>query len=845
MAQLRLRPIAAVVAVALLPALTAGSAATAGDTDREEMAVAAPVTMAAGADLATAAEADPFIPDEPLTPAAPAGTTTDQNPTPTTPETKSEAVSGAEIGWRRAAMRVDPVTVPLVVATDATDLGPLELQRATSGVGDAAPTLVAGTASTEPFVLIGFSWEGPAGVSARFRVHNAAGWSDWRPLVRGDGHGPDDDPDAPEPGEDPAGEDRPTALAGFVPPTGRATTDPVWVGLADGWQIGIDGTASGLVANLVRPEAGPTPDAVTPGEPAVADGTDSIDAAGFGPQRTSPLANVTVSGTEAAPDGSSVATLRPARAAERPEIGTRSSWGARPPADDTWTAQSLRLTVVHHTGSGDGSSYAAADVPAMLRAIQAYHMDANGWTDIGYNFAVDRFGRIWEARDGGIDALTVGAQAEGMNTGAAGVVILGDFSSAAPSGPALDAVARLLAWKLFRHGADPERTGTMLPRTNDLFSAGVPVSLPRVVGHRDVNSTACPGNVELFLPQIRSAVTARYNALLAATTTLADDTVSLAGRGRPAIADVDKDGRDDVFWYRPGPEPDELWRSTATGGFLRSSYTVADDGVVNTRMTQLDWDGDGTGDLLFSTPGRSSVTLLLGSRDGTLTTRTMTASGDAVPVAGDFDGDGDDEVLFYRPGVVTLPLAESTSTGSAAMTNLSLTGGPYRPVAGDFDGDLRDDVLWYGPGGTADVVWTSRGGRAFDSRSVTIGGDYQPVVADLDGDQRADVVWTKPGGGMVPLWYGGAAFNPVSIDVGPTVSLRFADVDGGGTADMITVDADGVATVSLRRAAGESVLRQAPVATGAVPLPADLDGDGRRELWWWVDGETAALWRPS
>jgi hypothetical protein len=37
----------------------------------------------------------------------------------------------------------------------------------------------------------------------------------------------------------------------------------------------------------------------------------------------------------------------------------------------------------------------------MLRAIFAFHRDVRGWNDIGYNFVIDAFGRIFEARAGG------------------------------------------------------------------------------------------------------------------------------------------------------------------------------------------------------------------------------------------------------------------------------------------------------------------------------------------------------------------------------------------------------------------------------------------------------------
>jgi len=37
----------------------------------------------------------------------------------------------------------------------------------------------------------------------------------------------------------------------------------------------------------------------------------------------------------------------------------------------------------------------------MLRAIYVFHRYVNGWNDIGYNFVIDLYGRIFEARAAG------------------------------------------------------------------------------------------------------------------------------------------------------------------------------------------------------------------------------------------------------------------------------------------------------------------------------------------------------------------------------------------------------------------------------------------------------------
>ena len=154
-------------------------------------------------------------------------------------------------------------------------------------------------------------------------------------------------------------------------------------------------------------------------------------------------------------------------------------------------ASTLRLALVHHTAGANG--YTAAQAPAIVRAIQLYHVKGNGWNDIGYNFLVDRFGTVYEGRYGGIEKNVVGAHAEGFNTGSVGVAVLGEYSSLAVSAQARTSLAQLLAWRLDLAHVDPASTQSFISGGNARFPTGLPVFLRTVSGHRDTGFTDCPG----------------------------------------------------------------------------------------------------------------------------------------------------------------------------------------------------------------------------------------------------------------------------------------------------------------------------------------------------------------
>ena len=192
-----------------------------------------------------------------------------------------------------------------------------------------------------------------------------------------------------------------------------------------------------------------------------------------------------------------------------PPIIPRSSWGANeairraPPQ----YADAVHFAVVHHTaGSND---YTEAQSAAIVRGIEIYHVEGNGWNDIGYNLLVDKYGQVFEGRYGGVDRPVIGAHAEGFNTGSVGVAVIGDYSSTKLPAAAKAALEQVLAWRLDLVHVDPLSTLTWLSQGNPRFPKGVPVFLRAISGHRDTGFTDCPGNsLYAQLPQIAKEVAA-------------------------------------------------------------------------------------------------------------------------------------------------------------------------------------------------------------------------------------------------------------------------------------------------------------------------------------------------
>ncbi len=117
-----------------------------------------------------------------------------------------------------------------------------------------------------------------------------------------------------------------------------------------------------------------------------------------------------------------------------------------------------------------------------FRSIYRYHTVSRGWGDIGYHYVVDPCtGTVYEGRAGG-DGVK-GAHVGAYNTGSIGLMLMGNYSEEIPSEIAIDALGELAAFVSEKYNIDP--TGESMFRGEEREN---------LLGHRDVNTTNCPGN---------------------------------------------------------------------------------------------------------------------------------------------------------------------------------------------------------------------------------------------------------------------------------------------------------------------------------------------------------------
>lgn len=156
-------------------------------------------------------------------------------------------------------------------------------------------------------------------------------------------------------------------------------------------------------------------------------------------------------------------TVTDPKTGRRHEFVPRAEWGARQPSYVNALSAFLRFFV--HWAVVKASTDLEAN-KAAVRAIQRFHMDVRGWSDIAYSWLVDHAGRIYEGR--GFNRA--GGHTRGYNSTSEAVCYIGGPGDK-PSKAALDAMAAIKNIEAAAHHNPSVQTGP----------------------HNSVDTTACPG----------------------------------------------------------------------------------------------------------------------------------------------------------------------------------------------------------------------------------------------------------------------------------------------------------------------------------------------------------------
>jgi SpoIID/LytB domain protein len=343
-------------------------------------------------------------------------------------------------------------------------------EKARIGPRAAEPDLQAAAAipatPTDTFGLVGITAAEPFDPATRvvMRIRQDGEWLPWM-VVPVSGHLPD-----------------PNTEEGR---SARYATEPVITGSADGVQVRID-----------------TPTGETPADTELT----LID----NPER---------------PEDASLQGVAPMSSAQaavnKPTIITRAQWGADESLrrGRTTYSDTIKVAFVHHVVSTN--NYTAAQAAQQMRNVYSWFTEGIKVNDFGYNFMVDRFGRLYEGRAGGVDKAVIGSHTSGFNAETFAVSFLGNADTLNPDQPSkekiLDSISDLIAWKFELFNVNPLGTAVLTSAgpgpgqgTTSMYWAGEKVTRKTIIGHGDIGATGCPGVfLRPTMEHLRLAVSAR------------------------------------------------------------------------------------------------------------------------------------------------------------------------------------------------------------------------------------------------------------------------------------------------------------------------------------------------
>lgn len=169
----------------------------------------------------------------------------------------------------------------------------------------------------------------------------------------------------------------------------------------------------------------------------------------------------------------------------QPEYQNRNDWcpAGNCPKSNSSVINPTHIVIHHSAGQTNSSDYAA-----VVRGYWDYHVNTNGWADIGYNWLVDPNGILYEGRGDRVR----GAHSPCMNGISTGICFIGNYENFQMSQTGLNAFKDFIAW---------DATDKRIDIKSSSMVSGLGL-MDHLSGHKDgkdtypssnCSSTLCPG----------------------------------------------------------------------------------------------------------------------------------------------------------------------------------------------------------------------------------------------------------------------------------------------------------------------------------------------------------------
>jgi hypothetical protein len=285
------------------------------------------------------------------------------------------------------------------------------------------------------------------------------------------------------------------------------------------------------------------------------------------------------------------------------------------------------------------------------------------------------------------------------------------------------------------------------------------------------------------------------------------------------------------------------------GSAAFSSPTSYEAGIAPKAVATGDINNDGFIDMVAANSGSNTVSIFLGTGDGTFLPATSRSSGGVKPVAltlGDFTGDGNLDIAVVNRGSNAVNILTGTGTGTFNTgASVAVAEGANAIEAGNLDSDADLDLA-VSSATTNRVNILLNAGVGIFATAVQVPTSGQVprdlVIADFNNDGNTDLAIANSGTDNVGLLLGSAAgvFTPTAkfkVGDGPT-SLVVADFNGDGSLDIAASHAVS-RFVSVLLGSGSTTApvfdRQLRIVYGTPIAPAaiatgDFNADGIADL---------------